>query len=223
MGGRRDTGGARTRGPWTRGEAEVLAGLRTPFEIQAFLDSMPYSAESRYRCPRSVLRDRRAHCFDGAVFAAAALHRIGCRALLVDLRAVRDDDHVIALFERGGRFGAVAKSNVVGLRFREAIHRSLRELVMTYFHAYFNVDEELTLRSYSRPVDLDRLRAPGWRTEDAAMDVIAERLNSVRHYALLSRGETRALSPVDARSFEGGMLGADQAGLYRPKARGPAR
>lgn len=208
---------------WAREEAEVLAGLRTPFEVQAFLDSLPYSPESRYRCPRSVLRDRRAHCFDGAVFAAAALQRLGFGARLLDLRAVRDDDHVIALFERGGHVGAVAKSNVVGLRFREAIHRSLRELVMTYFHAYFNVDGELTLRSYSRPVDLDRLGTPGWRMEDAAMNLIAERLNTVRHYPILSRGAARALSPVDARSFEGGMLGADQAGLYRPRKPGPAR
>jgi hypothetical protein len=211
------TAKARVEGPWTREEAAVLDALRTPFEIQSFLDSLPYSPESRYRCPRSVLRDKRAHCFDGAVFAAAALQRIGFRALLVDLRAVRDDDHVVALYGRAGHLGSVAKSNVVGLRFREAIHRTLRELALTYFHAYFNVDGEMTLRSYSRPVDLDRIGAPDWTTRDRAMDLIAERLNSVRHYTLLSRGAARALSPVDSRSFEGGMLGADQAGLYRPK------
>lgn len=208
---------------WSGEEAAVVEALRTPFEIQSFLDSIPYSPESRYRCPRSVLRDRRAHCFDGAVFAAAALRRIGFRPLLVDLRAVRDDDHVVALYGRSGRLGAVAKSNVVGLRFREPIHRSLRELVLTYFHAYFNVEGEMTLRSYSRPVDLDHIGAPDWATEDRAMDLIACRLDTARHYPLLSRSAARTLSPVDARSFKGGMLGADEAGLYRPGKRGSPR
>src|SRR4051794_34354897 len=106
--------------------------LRSPEAIQAFLDRIAYSSESEYRCPRSVLRDRRAHCMDGALFAAFALRELGDPPLLVDLRAVRDDDHVIAIFRRRGRLGAIAKSNFVGLRYREPIYRSIRELAMSY-------------------------------------------------------------------------------------------
>ena len=108
--------------------------LKTPALIQAFLDETPYSPEERYRCPLSVLRDRKAHCFDGAVFAAAMLRRLGHRPLIVDmLPNGRDDDHMLALFRVDGHLGALAKSNFSGLRYREPIYRTLRELVLSYF------------------------------------------------------------------------------------------
>ena len=208
-----------SREPWSRDEGAVLRSLDTPFRIQTFLESLPYSVDKGYHCPRSVLRDRKAHCFDGAVFAAAALHELGLRALLVDLRTVRDDDHVLAIFKRGLRFGAVAKSNVVGLRWREPVYGSLRELVLSYFEMYFNVEGERTLRSYSIPLDLEKLDGVDWRVSDSDMEVIAQRLDSARHFALLTRAMVRALSPVDARTFKAGLMGARDAGLYRPKPR----
>src|SRR5512141_1033501 len=137
--------------PLRRRSLETSPDLPAPEAIQRFLDETPYSSEGRYRCPRSVLRDRRAHCLDGALLAAWALRRLGDPPLIVDLRAVRDDDHVITIFRRRGRIGAIAKSNVVGLRFREPVYRSLRELVMSYFELYYNTDGEKTLRSYSVP------------------------------------------------------------------------
>ena len=117
----------------------VARVLKTPAAIQAFLDETPYSAENRYRCPLSVVRDRKAHCFDGAVFAAAMLRRLGHPPLIVDLLPnERDDDHMLALFRVDGLLGAVAKSNFSGLRYREPICRSLRELILSYFEDYFN-------------------------------------------------------------------------------------
>ncbi|MBI3271386.1 MAG: hypothetical protein HYZ53_20515 [Planctomycetes bacterium] len=184
--------------------------------MQAFLDSVPYSADPVYRCPRSVLRDRVAHCFDGAVFAAAALRRLGHPPLLVDLRAVRDDDHILALFTRHGRFGAIAKSNFVGLRFREPVFRTLRELALSYFEDYYNLEGEKTLRSYSAPVDLRGFDRLDWPERDEAMEEIARRLDSARHFPLLSPKLISALSRMDRRSFESGMLGVNAAGLYKP-------
>ncbi len=201
---------------WTAVEEAALAPLGSPAAIQGFLDSIPYSADPFYRCPRRVLADGKAHCFDGAVFAAACLRRIGHEPLLLDMGAVRDDDHVIALFRQDGRLGAVAKSNFTGLRFREPIHRTLRELVMTYFEAYFNVDGEKTLRSYSLPVRLAALDRMDWERDDAAMERIAERLDRARHVPLLTPAQERALSRLDRRSYDAGMLGLDRAGLYRP-------
>jgi hypothetical protein len=201
---------------WSREELRALDAMGSPAAIQAFLDSIPYSDDHFYRCPRRVLADRKAHCFDGAVLAAAALRRLGHRPLLLDMRAVRDDDHVIALFRERGRLGAVAKSNFVGLRFREPVYRSARELVMSYFEAYYNLEREKTLRAYSLPVSLEPFEALGWETGDAAMEAIAARLNRVRHVPILTPEVEAALAPVDERSYAAGMLGVNAAGLYKP-------
>jgi hypothetical protein len=198
----------------TARERAALARLTGPERIQRFLDVIPYSADPLYRSPRSVLRDRTAHCFDGALFAAAALMRLGYPPLLLDLRAVRDDDHVLAIFRRGRHLGAIAKSNFVGLRFREPIFRTLRELALSYFEAYYNLQREKTLRSYSTLDDLRALRFD-WTTRDERLEEVAARLDSSRHFPLLDAAMTRALLPVDDRSYRAGMLGTRAAGLYR--------
>jgi hypothetical protein len=200
----------------TREERAVLARLTGPERIQQFLDSIGYSADAFYRSPRAVLRDRKAHCFDGALFAAAAFAHLGRPPLLLDLRAVRDDDHVLAIFRHGRHVGAVAKSNFVGLRFREPIFRNLRELALSYFEDFYNLDGEKTLRSYSRVVDLRGFRFD-WKTCDERLDAIAERLDAVRHVPLLAAAQERALCRTDERSYAAGMLGVNAAGLYRPQ------
>ena len=201
---------------WVRGELRLLSSLSSPDKIQAFLDTLEYSAESRYRSPRSVLRDRTAHCYDGAVFAAMALRRLGYLPLIVDMDAVRDDDHVIALFKRHGRFGAIAKSNFVGLRYREPVYISLRELVMSYFESFYNIDYEKTLRRYTRPLNLSTFDALNWTSSDASLDAIADKLNDIRVYKILTAAMARSLSQVDKRTYDAGMLGVKRAGLYKP-------
>jgi len=197
-------------------ERELFRGLDSPAAIQGFLDSIPYSADPFYRCPRRVLRDRRAHCFDGALMAAAALRRLGLPPLVVDLYAERDDDHMLALWQRDGCWGALAKSNYVGLRFREAVYQSLRELVMSYFEDFYNVEREKTLRGYTVPLDLSRLDSLDWMAADAGLEEVAARLDALDRTPVVTPGMVAALSPLDARSFEAGMLGTDAAGLYRP-------
>jgi hypothetical protein len=197
-------------------EAMAADALDSPAAVQAFLDAIPYSAEEVYRCPASVWSDRIGHCFDGALFAAAALRRLGHPPLILDMMAVRDDDHVLALYKRFGCWGAVAKSNCVGLRFREPIYRSLRELVLSYFELYFNVVGEKTLRAYSAPLDLTGFDPLRWTTSDEHLEVIACRLGEIRHFPLLTAPMVANLSAVDARSKEAGLLGANVAGLYQP-------
>ena len=209
------------RGPdssviWTKSELRLLSSLTSPGKIQAFLDTLEYSAESRYRSPRSVLQDRTAHCYDGAVFAAMALRRLGHLPQIVDLDAVRDDDHVIAIFRRHGRFGAIAKSNFVGIRYREPVYISLRELVMSYFESFYNINYEKTLRQYTRPLNLSTFDALNWTSSDAALDAIADKLNGIRVYKILTAPMARSLSPVDKRTYDAGMLGVKRAGLYKP-------
>jgi hypothetical protein len=202
--------------PWTPAERKVLDRLKTPGHVQRFLESTAYSTEPIYRSPRAVLRDRRAHCFDGAMFAAAALERLGFEPMLVDLRAHRDDDHVLAVFRAGDAWGAVAKSNFVGLRGRDPVYRSLRELAMSYFDGYFNLERRRSLRSFSRPVKLSAFERLSWRTDDAAMDVIADRLDESPHTPLLSAAAARGLDPIDQRTWDAHTLGTDFAGAYDP-------
>lgn len=201
---------------WTKSELKLLSSLSSPDKIQTFLDTLEYSAESRYRSPRSVLRDRMAHCYDGAVFAAMALRRLGYLPQIVDMDAVRDDDHVIAIFKRNRRFGAIAKSNFVGLRYREPVYISLRELVMSYFESFYNVNCEKTLRQYTRPLNLSTFDTLNWTTSDVALDVIADKLNDIRVYKILTAAMARSLSPIDKRTYDAGMLGVKRAGLYKP-------
>jgi hypothetical protein len=201
---------------WSKQELALLKTLHTPALIQKFLDAVPYSSESIYRSPRSVLRDGKAHCFDGAVFAAACLERIGYPPLILELKAVRDDDHLMALYRIDSCWGAVAKSNFVGLRYREPIYRSLRELAISYFSSFFNVESQKTLRAYSAPLKLARFEHWNWWFNDEAMDRIAEKLDNGRHYALLSARQIACLVAVDPRTYQGEMTGTDPTGLYRP-------
>lgn len=197
-------------------ELALLAKLEGPVGIQAYLDSISYSADPFNRCPRRVLRDRTANCFDGALFAAAAMRRLGHPPLVVDMFADDDDDHLVALFRRNGRWGAVAKSNYVGLRYREPVYRSLRELVMSYFDGFFNVNGVRSLRSYTVPLDLSQFDRWNWMGSDEALDRIARRTDRLRRYPLLSPRMIEGLSRVDRRSYEAGLMGANRAGLYRP-------
>ncbi len=198
-------------------ERQQIKRLTTPAKIQAFLDDIPYSTEERYRSPLTVLRERAGHCFDGALFAAAMLRRLGHAPRILDLLPnTRDDDHVLALFQRDGHWGALAKSNFAGLRYREPVYRTLRELVLSYFEQYYNIAGEKTLRGYTVPLNLAAYDKVQWMTSDARLDDIGVRLGRIRQVKLLTPRMVAALTPVDARSYQSGMLGTDEAGLYKP-------
>lgn len=199
----------------TPAEAAHLAGLDTPLKIQAFLDTFAYSTEDRYRAPLTALRDRTAHCYDGAILAAALLQRLGHPAQVLDmLPNDRDDDHLLALFQVDHHWGALAKSNFTGLRYREPIHRTVRELVLSYFEDYFNAAGEKTLRAYTVPLRLSRFNRLSWETNDAALDAIADTLDQVRKVPLLTPAMVARLTPVDERALQAGLLGANPAGLF---------
>ena len=193
-------------------ELAVLRRLRTPERIQRFLDDdVGYNKETggpTCRSPRRVLRDRLAHCLEGALFGAAALRVQGFEPLLLDLEAVRDDDHVLAIFRQRGCWGAIAKSNYAGLRFREPVYRNLRELAMSYFENYYNPRGERTLRTYSRPVNLRRFDQAGWMTAEEDLWAISEYLFSIPHRPLLTAGAERRLNRLDPRSMAAGQVGA---------------
>src|SRR5512135_2965453 len=201
---------------FTAREAAHLRRLTPEWRIQKFLDDTAYDvAGSACRSPRRVLRERTAQCLDGALFAAAALRLQGHPPLIMDLEAERDDDHVVAVFRRHGHWGAIARSNYSGLRFREPVFRTLRELALSYFESYFNLRREKTLRRYSVPVDLSRFDALRWVTSEDDQWAIGAHLVHVRHFALLTPAMIRSCGPVDRRLFDAGLVGRQAAARRR--------
>ena len=203
-------------------ERKILRKASTPEKVQRFLDEeIGYNHEpsgATCRSPRRVLRDRVAHCMEGALFGAAALGLLNFPPLLLDLEADRDDDHVLAIFRWHGHWGAVAKSNYSGLRFREPVYRNLRELVMSYFEHYYNLAGEKTLRRYSKPVGMTRFERLHWVTTEEDLWAIPEYLVEIPHTRILEPGRERTLNPVDPRLLAAGLVGRQQEEVRSQKS-----
>ena len=197
-------------------ERQLLSGLDSPAAIQTFLNTVPYSEDKFYRCPLRLLQDRKGHCFDGALFAAMALRRLGYPSLILELIPnERDDDHILALFKQHGCWGAAAQSNFSGLRYREPVYRSLRELVMSYFENFFNSAGEKTLHGYRGPVHLKTFDRLDWICSDAGLETLAAGMDRYRVHSILTDEMAAGLSRTDERSLKAGLLEANPQGLFK--------
>ncbi len=186
----------------------TLGRLRTPERIQDFVNAIPWNHEPDGASARSVvgvLAANRANCVEAAFVAACGLWLAGEPPLLMDMGAARGDvDHVVALFRRRGLWGAISKSNSPFLRYRDPIHRSLRELAISYFPQYVKRRRK-TLRTYSVPVDLRRHAPASWTTCPGFCRELVDTLTAARHFDLLPRDVDVSLRPIDvieARSNE---------------------
>jgi hypothetical protein len=199
-------------------ERDFFLGLDAPAKIQAFLDEVQYPATDRNRRPLNMLRDRQGHCLDGALFAATALRRLGFPPLLVDIfpEPGLDDDHVLAIYKVNGCFGALAKSNFVTLRSRQPVYRSLRELVMSYFDGYFNVNGVRSLRSYTLPLHLETYDATGWMWDDTGADAVERSLLKLQRIPLITPAMAERLDNADPLTYRAGTLATNPEGLYKP-------
>jgi hypothetical protein len=192
---------------FTQSELRQLRALKTPAGVQKYLDELSYNLSYTAQSPKKVLHDRTASCLEGGIFGAAALRILGFPPLIFDLEAEQDTDHVVAIFKVRGHWGAVAKSNFTGCRYREPVYRTLRELAMSYFNIYFNLRGERTLRRYSRAVDLARFDHLHWMTTEKPIWFIAEYLCEIPHIPLLSPTMEKYLTRVDRRTMLGEMVG----------------
>jgi len=194
----------------SRAHYALLQRLDSPQKIQSFLIGLKQNFElggDTCRPVGEVLRTRRAHCIEGAMLAACALWVHGDPPLVMDMRAERDYDHVVALFRRHGRWGAISKTNGVGLRWRDPVYRSLRELAMSYFHEYTNRRDHKTLREYSVPYDLRRADPRIWVSGRKNAWSVPETLDALRHFRLVSGRHVKEVARRDP--FErrvGGLL-----------------
>ncbi len=200
----------------TPAERKLLSGLDTPAHIQDYLNAIPYSEDEFYRCPLRVLRERKAHCFDGALFAAMALRLLGHPPLILELIPnERDDDHLLALFKKYDHWGAVAQSNFTGIRYREPVYRSLRELVMSYFEDFFNAAGEKTLVGYRTPVNLKVFDPLDWMSSDAGLETLADGMDRYKIIPVITDEMAANLALADKRSLQAGLLGANPGGLFK--------
>jgi len=192
---------------FTPSELRTLRGMKTPHGIQQFLDDAPYHLADTAWSPRRVLAEQTAHCLEGAIFAAAALRANGYPPLLLDFEAENDTDHVVAIFRQHGCWGAIAKSNFTGCRWREPVHRTLRELALSYFNTYVNLRRERTLRRFSVPVNLKRFDRQNWMTTGKPVWFVVYHLFDIRHFSLITPAMAKNLHRADERLFQGECLG----------------
>jgi hypothetical protein len=185
--------------------------LDSPYAIQTYLDSLPYIGEDLNRPPLRVMQDRQCHCLDGSFLAALALRRLGHPPLVIDLvpEPGTDDDHVLAVYRVNGCWGAVAKSNYSALRYREPVYRSLRELVMSYFEVFFNLERQRTLRGYTRPFDLARFDRVRWMDNQAGADYVYARFYARPFIPVVTPAQIAAFTPMDERSFQTNLYGVN--------------
>jgi len=201
---------------WTQKEITLLKQLNTPFKIQEFLDACEYNSTEETRSPGYVLEHHRAHCLEGALFAAACLEFNGMLPLVLDLQAYNDDDHVIAVFKFRGYWGAIAKSNFTTLRYREPVYRNLRELAMSYFDFYFNTIGDKSLRAYSMPHNLSRFNHMNWRNTDKDLEDLGYYLDKVKHFPLVNTQQIGGLEKATPLLLTSSMIGSNPAGLFTP-------
>ncbi len=191
-------------------ELKILKSLNTPKKIQDFLNKIPINFEEHGdTCfsPRTVLKYNKAHCMEGAMLAAVALRIHGFKPLIVDLTTIKGDfDHVVAVFKQNNYWGTISKTNHAVLRYREPVYKTIRELVMSYFHEYFLDNGKKTLRSYSMPVDLSRFDKKAWMTSEDNLFYIPEYLEKVRHYKILNKSQLRNLRNADKIEIKTGKL-----------------
>lgn len=201
----------------SRADYSLLKKLHTPQKIQDYLDSLPINYEEdgeTYMSVSRALRVGKVHCLEAALIAACAFWIKGEKPLLMDFKTHNDEDHIVALFKVAGHWGAVSKTNHAVLRYRDPIYRSTRELALSYFHEYTNLERGgiKSLRSVSVPFNLLRYKKLGkgleWVNSEEDLHYIAEDIDDVRHIPLISKAMTKQLrnaTPFERKIIDGNL------------------
>jgi hypothetical protein len=196
---------------FTKAEISLLKKINTPAKVQDYLNTLRFNFETdgidTLKSPFRVIREGNAHCIEGAVCGAYMLAQHGYKPLILHLKAIKGDfDHVIALFQEDGYWGALSKTNHAVLRYREPVYKTVRELVMSYFHEYFlNSNGKKTLRAYSVPLNLN-IFEKGWETEEGDLFGIDEELDHIKHYDIAPKSILKKLRPAEEIERKAGSV-----------------
>lgn len=197
---------------YSKEEVVLFRRLSTPVKIQDYLNSLPFNFEKNGQTclsPREVIKNKTAHCAEGAIFASAVLEFYGYKPLIMDLRSTikpYDYDHVLAVYKKDGYLGAISKTNHAVLRYREPVYKSIRELVMSYFHEYFLDNGKKTLREYSDLLNLNKFNKLKWRTTEEQLFEIPAYLDDIKHHKILTPKQTKNLRLADKVEIEAGKI-----------------
>lgn len=200
---------------WTRSERQFLRTLNSPDKIQDYVNSLIYNPTDHASSPRWVMITGEGHCFEGGLLAAAALEFHGHKPLMVDLIAEDDDHHVIAVYKTPTGWGSISKSNTTLLGGRRPYYRDVRELVMSYFDFYFNINGKLSLYGYSSAINLNLYNKWQWRTTDNDLTDMGISFCDRPHFEIISPAKIKKLKNVHPRVVNACFLGADPNGLYK--------
>ena len=185
------------------------------WKIQQYVSQFPYNPKNKSGSVKRVLAEEKAHCFEGAILAASLLEPLGHEAQLLHLRSHRDDDHVVALFQKRGKWGAIGKSNTTLLSWREPIYRDLRELTMSYFPFYFNTKGQMSLIGWAGPIRLDAFKKWNWRDGLDDIHEMSAAFYRVKHQKIMTIEEIEKLPKAPKLLVDACFLGADSSGLYK--------
>lgn len=201
---------------WSHFEKGLLKSLNTPEKIQNYLDDLRYNAEGGIASARFVIQKQSAHCLEGAFLASAALDFHGHKPLVVSLVGHDDDHHAIVVYKGKHGWGSMSKSNTTLLRGRDPVYRSIRELVMSYFDFYFNIDGFKSLYAYSNPINLNQFRKWDWRIGEDDLNDLGIAITNKTHFEIISTRELRRLPKAKKFLHDACFLGADMNGVFHP-------
>lgn len=200
---------------YTKEEIKLFKRLNSPSKIQDYLDKIAYDSDEGTSSPRESIKKGKANCFEGAMIAAAAFEFHRLKPLIVDMVAHDDDDHVIAVYKKYGRWGAVAKSNTTVLRYREPVYKTIRELVMSYFDLYINLKGKKSLRKHSGAFDLSGYK--DWQIAKNDLEYLGEELAKAKHFDISPKKAVRNYRKADKLLLQATLIGSDPKGLFKPK------
>jgi len=171
------------RGLFTRRERRLIDRLRTPADVQRYLNALPYNTEpppdpATLRSFRGVARRRTANCLEAAISAAVVLEQHGYPPTVMSLESIDGLDHVIFVYQSRGRWGSVARSRDPGLHGRKPVFRTLRALALSYFDPY--IDKTGCVKGFGA-TDLRALGTYDWRLADGNVWKVERHLFEIPH------------------------------------------
>lgn len=199
---------------WNESEKKIFKSLNSPEKVQSFLEGLAYNPDYFIKSPRFVLKKKNAHCFEGALLAAAVMEYYGEKPLLMHFMAYNDDHHVITLFKEGSKWGAISKTNTTMLGFRSALFPNLESLAASYFDFYFNTKREKSLLGYAAPIHLVRYERWDWRQTENDLTQMGLELLTLKHKWFATKNELRHMDKVSKRLSEACFHKSDRKGLF---------